>query len=72
MPTPRRAGGTSTASGAENMQWSPNVISPSVGRSRPAMARSVEVLPLPEAPSSTMNSPSSTCSAKLFTASTWS
>ncbi len=39
---------------------SPTAISPDLGRSRPAIERSVVVLPQPEGPSSVKNSPSGT------------
>src|SRR4029453_13908644 len=44
----------------ENTALSPMRISPEVGRSRPAIARSVVVLPQPEGPSSVRCSPAPT------------
>src|SRR5438094_1692991 len=51
MPTPRRRGGTSLTT------RSPNRISPASGRSKPAIMRSVVVLPQPEPPTSETSSP---------------
>src|SRR2546430_644706 len=53
MAMPRARGGTSPST-----RWSPMWISPDVGRSRPAIIRSRVVLPEPEEPSNTRNSPS--------------
>src|SRR5205823_3462284 len=53
MAMPRARGGTSPST-----RWSPMWISPDEGRSRPAIIRSRVVLPEPEEPSSTRNSPS--------------
>ena len=52
MATLRRAGGTSL------MGRDPILISPLVGLSRPASSRSKVLLPHPEGPTSTKNSPS--------------
>src|SRR3989442_1112948 len=53
MAIPRARGGTSPST-----RWSPMCISPDVGRSSPAIIRSSVVLPEPEEPSRTRNSPS--------------
>src|SRR6266545_3131046 len=59
MPMLRLLGGTSTCLAASKTVWSPNAIEPASAVSRPAMQRSVVVLPQPLGPSRTRNSPSS-------------
>ena len=58
MPMLRRSGGT-TAPGADTT-LPPTRISPASGSRKPAIIRSVVVLPQPEGPSRQMNSPCST------------
>src|SRR5258708_6677442 len=68
MPILRSRGGTSTPpSGAETIA-PPIRISPAVGCSRPAMQRSVVVLPQPEGPSKTTISPAAAVKLTSFTA----
>ena len=55
MDTPRRAGGQRVTSSP------PMEMRPAVGRSSPAMVRSSVLLPQPEGPTNTMNSPWRTC-----------
>src|SRR5690242_21074624 len=49
---------------------SSDLISPALGSSKPATMRSVVVLPQPDGPTSTTNSPSSIARLTLFTAAT--
>ncbi len=60
MPKPRRLGATKTPLAEENTTRSFTAISPARGRSRPAMERSVVVLPHPLGPSSVKSLPSGT------------
>ncbi len=68
MPISRFSGGSEKA--GDDTTRSPIAISPSVTSSRPAMQRSVVVLPQPLGPSSTMNSPSAISRLMPFTAGT--
>ena len=65
---PRRSAGTFTAD--ENTGLPPMRISPEVGRSSPAIARSVVVLPQPDGPSSVRCSPAPTVKLTPRTATT--
>src|SRR6266853_2349604 len=60
MPKPRRLGATKTPFVEEYTTRSPTPISPARGRSRPAIERSVVVLPQPLGPSSVNSFPSGT------------
>src|SRR5574342_626531 len=60
MPQPRRLGATKMPRLDEYTARSPTLISPTRGRSRPAIERSVVVLPQPLGPSSVNNFPSGT------------
>jgi hypothetical protein len=60
MPMRRRFGGTWVRRAEENTTRSPIWISPAVGRSSPATARRVVVLPQPLGPSSVTNAPAGT------------
>src|ERR1700704_218030 len=60
MPKPRRLGATKTLRAEEYTTRSPTLISPARGRSRPAIERSVVVLPQPLGPSKVNNFPSGT------------
>src|SRR5713226_3297194 len=60
MPKPRRLGATKTPWVEEYTTRSPTPISPARGRSRPAIERSVVVLPQPLGPSSVNSFPSGT------------
>src|SRR5438046_5881579 len=60
MPKPRRLGATKTPRVEEYTTRSPTLISPKRGRSRPAIERSVVVLPQPLGPSSVNSFPSGT------------
>src|SRR5437879_5097382 len=60
MPRLRLCGGTKTPPVTSSMVWLPTAIRPASGRSRPAMQRSVVVLPQPEGPSSVTISPAPT------------
>src|SRR5258706_6105302 len=60
MPKPRRLGATKTFRADEYTTRSPTLISPARGRSRPAIERSVVVLPQPLGPSSVNSFPSGT------------
>ena len=64
----RRSGG-SEVPGAE-MTWPSIVIVPLVGSSRPAIMRSVVVLPQPDGPSSETNSPEASARLTSSTATT--
>jgi hypothetical protein len=64
----RRSGG-SVRLGEETMR-SPTAISPSVGSTKPAISRSVVVLPQPEGPSRQTSNPCSMRSETLSTAAT--
>ena len=70
MDSPRRSAGTFTLGDDENTGLPPIRISPEVGRSRPAIARSVVVLPHPEGPSSVRCSPAPTLKVTPPTATT--
>src|SRR4051812_20656131 len=64
MPRPR-------SPGSRSLTTCPSMrISPAVGSSKPAIMRSVVVLPQPEGPTNTTNSPSSIVKLRFFTAST--
>src|SRR5688572_23973561 len=70
MPRPRRLGGTNTPLTEEKITAPPTTISPVRGRSRPAMERSVVVLPQPLGPSSVKSLPGGTsrltsCAARM-------
>src|SRR6266850_6269449 len=60
MPKPRRLGATKTPFVEEYTTRSPTLISPARGRSRPAIERSVVVLPQPLGPSRVKSFPSGT------------
>src|SRR5712691_1297249 len=60
MPKPRRLGATKTFRVEEYTTRSPTLISPARGRSRPAIERSVVVLPQPLGPSKVNSFPSGT------------
>src|SRR5258707_862541 len=60
MPSPRWFGGTKTPLPAEYTPSPPTTISPCCGRSRPAIERSVVVLPQPLGPSSVNSLPAGT------------
>src|SRR5258706_4564398 len=60
MPKPRRLGATKTFRADEYTTRSPTQISPARGRSRPAIERSVVVLPQPLGPSRVNSFPSGT------------
>src|SRR6266852_7108342 len=60
MPKPRRLGATKTLRAEEYTTRSPTLISPARGRSRPAIERSVVVLPQPLGPSRVNSFPSGT------------
>src|SRR6266705_5562540 len=60
MPKPRRLGATKTFRVEEYTTRSPTPISPARGRSRPAIERSVVVLPQPLGPSNVNSFPSGT------------
>src|SRR5882672_9846961 len=60
MPKPRRLGATKTFRVDEYTTRSPTLISPARGRSRPAIERSVVVLPQPLGPSRVNSFPSGT------------
>src|SRR5882762_7446786 len=60
MPKPRRLGATKTFRAEEYTTRSPTLISPARGRSRPAIERSVVVLPQPLGPSRGNSFPSGT------------
>jgi len=60
MPKPRRLGATKTPFAEEYTTRSATLISPSRGRSRPAIDRSVVVFPQPLGPSSVKSFPSGT------------
>src|SRR5712692_9664175 len=60
MPKPRRLGATKTFRVEEYTTRSPTLISPARGRSRPAIERSVVVLPQPLGPSRVNSFPSGT------------
>ena len=68
MPISRFSGGSEKP--LADTTCPPMAISPSVTSSRPAMQRSVVVLPHPLGPSSTMNSPSAISRLTPFTAPT--
>src|SRR6476661_2061668 len=70
MPNPRRLAGTNTPSAAENTMVESTAISPSRGRSSPAIERNVVVLPQPLGPSRVKNLPGSTSNASSCTART--
>src|SRR5262245_52710317 len=70
MPRPRRFGGTNMPFPEEKITSPPTVISPSRGRSRPAMERKVVVFPQPLGPSSVKSLPCGTskltsCAARI-------
>jgi hypothetical protein len=65
MPTLRLFGGTLTRREASKTVRSPKAIEPSLAVSRPAMQRSVVVLPQPLGPSRTRNSPGSISMSRL-------
>jgi hypothetical protein len=70
MPRPRRFGGTNTLFIEEKITAPPTTISPTRGRSSPAMERSVVVLPQPLGPSSVNSLPCGTskltsCAARI-------
>jgi hypothetical protein len=58
MPMSRRWAGTLIRRSSENMVLPSMEMVPPVGRSNPARARNVVVLPQPDGPSSVKNSPS--------------
>ncbi len=60
MPMLRKRGGTWTPSSGADINRPPMLTRPAVGCSRPAMQRSVVVLPQPEGPSNTTISPAGT------------
>src|SRR6478672_6213368 len=62
MPTRRSSGGTSTLVAVSSHTASPQLIRPRPGRTRPASARSVVVLPAPDGPASATQRPGSTAS----------
>src|SRR3972149_2921390 len=64
MPTPRASGGTNSRPPARATIRPPIRISPSSGASKPAMSRSVVVLPQPEGPTSPRISPPAAASAR--------
>ena len=66
----RRSAGMFTAGEDENTALPPMRISPDVGRSSPAIARSVVVLPQPDGPSSVRCSPAPTVKLTPRTATT--
>ena len=70
MPRPRSFGGTRTLRSEEKRTRPATLISPLSGVSRPAMQRSVVVLPQPDGPSSVKSWPSSTSNEMSSTAST--
>src|SRR5947208_5718453 len=63
MPKPRRLGATNTFPGEEYTTRSTTLISPSRGRSRPAIERRVVVLPQPLGPSRVKSLPGGTSNA---------
>ena len=63
MPMPRSLGGTKVFGPLTTL--SPILISPVVGFSKPAIMRSIVVLPQPDGPSSVTNSPSANVPVKL-------
>ncbi len=63
---PRRSGGTTVA--GEDSTCPFMVIEPSVGDMKPAIMRSVVVLPQPDGPNSETNSPSPSASVTSRTA----
>src|SRR5438874_2321335 len=60
MPIRRFSGGTNTPRDADVSSRPPTWTSPASGRSRPAMSRSVVVLPQPLGPSSVTSEPAAT------------
>ena len=52
MPTARSSGGSATSRPVSTSVVSPATMTPCFGFSSPAMARSTEVLPAPEGPTS--------------------
>ena len=70
MDSPRRSAGTFRLVEDANTGLPPIRISPDVGRSSPAIARSVVVLPHPEGPSSVRCSPAPTVNVTPRTAAT--
>src|SRR5215475_1744939 len=68
IESPRRSAGTFTLGEDENTGLPPIRISPDVGRSSPAIARSVVVLPQPDGPSSVRCSPAPTVNVTPRTA----
>src|SRR5688572_21821995 len=73
MPTPRSSGGTGAVRPgvASATVRPPIVIVPSSGSSKPAMRRSVVVLPQPEGPSRARISPRSTAKDRPLSAGGW-
>ncbi len=69
MPSRRRSAGTKIERSASLTTASPMLMRPVVFCSRPAIMRSVVVLPQPEGPSSVRNSPASTFRLTRSTAS---
>ena len=68
MPKLRLPGGTIMFKADENTTFSPIIISPSSGVSRPAKQRSNVVLPQPDGPNRTRNSPDSISNDTLLRA----
>src|SRR5579872_6298894 len=70
MPIPRRSGGTTMRSSADERTRPPSTIRPVVGDTKPAIILSVVVLPQPDGPRSVRNSPSRIASERSRTAHT--
>ena len=68
MPKLRLSGGTNTPAAASVTASPSMLIGRRSARSKPAMQRSVVVLPQPEGPSSEMNSPGATVNETSSTA----
>ena len=68
MPMWRFSGGTKIPFPALLTIWSPMAISPPVAFSKPAIIRSIVVLPQPDGPKIETNSPSRITASNLFTA----
>ena len=68
MPKLRLLGGTKTPASASVTASPSMLIAPRLARSKPAMQRSVVVLPQPLGPSSEMNSPGATLNETSSTA----